>query len=46
MSRIGLINSGGESGQNDFEEAIATAIINERAGGSGLIAGRKVFQRQ
>jgi class I fructose-bisphosphate aldolase len=45
MGRAGLINSGGGSGQNDFAEAIATAIINKRAGGTGLIAGRKVFQR-
>ena len=45
MGRIGLINSGGASGQNDFADAIAAAIINKRAGGTGLIAGRKVFQR-
>jgi class I fructose-bisphosphate aldolase len=45
MGRAGLINSGGGSGQNDFAEAMATAIINKRAGGTGLIAGRKVFQR-
>jgi len=45
MGRAGLINSGGGSGRNDFAEAIATAIINKRAGGTGLIAGRKVFQR-
>jgi fructose-bisphosphate aldolase, class I len=40
-----LINSGGGSGQDDFAEVIATAIVNKRAGGTGLIAGRKVFQR-
>lgn len=41
----GLINSGGASGSSDFEEAIATAVINKRAGGTGLISGRKAFQR-
>ena len=45
MGRIGLINSGGASGQNDLEEAIATATINKRAGGMGLISGRKAFQK-
>ncbi|HCJ11857.1 MAG: fructose-bisphosphate aldolase [Verrucomicrobia bacterium GWF2_51_19] len=45
MGRMGLINSGGASGDNDFEEAVFTAIVNKRAGGSGLIAGRKAFQR-
>ncbi len=45
MGRAGLINSGGASGTNDFEEAVATAIINKRAGGTGLISGRKAFQR-
>jgi fructose-bisphosphate aldolase, class I len=45
MGRSGLINSGGASGANDFEEAIATAVINKRAGGTGLISGRKAFQR-
>ena len=45
MGRAGLINSGGASGQNDFSDAIATAVINKRAGGTGLISGRKVFQR-
>lgn len=45
MGRIGLINSGGASGNDDFNEAIRTAIINKRAGGSGLICGRKAFQR-
>jgi class I fructose-bisphosphate aldolase len=45
MGRIGLINSGGASGKNDFGEAAATAVINKRAGGMGLISGRKAFQR-
>ncbi len=45
MGRIGLINSGGASGSNDFMDAIATAIINKRAGGMGLILGRKAFQK-
>ncbi len=45
MGRIGLINSGGASGKNDFAEAAKTAIINKRAGGIGLITGRKAFQR-
>jgi class I fructose-bisphosphate aldolase len=46
MGRIGLINSGGESkGQGDFAEAVRTAVINKRAGGMGLISGRKAFQR-
>ncbi len=45
MGRSGLINSGGASGQNDFEEAVKTAVINKRAGGMGLISGRKAFQR-
>jgi fructose-bisphosphate aldolase, class I len=45
MGRSGLINSGGASGANDFEEALATAVINKRAGGTGLISGRKAFQR-
>ncbi len=44
--RIGLINSGGaSSGESDFKEAVKTAIINKRAGGMGLISGRKAFQR-
>lgn len=43
--RIGLISSGGASGSNDKEEAIKTAIINKRAGGMGLICGRKAFQK-
>ncbi len=45
MGRAGLINSGGASGSNDFGEAAKTAIINKRAGGTGLISGRKAFQR-
>ena len=45
MGRIGLINSGGASGQNDLHDAVKTAVINKRAGGMGLIAGRKAFQR-
>ena len=45
MGRAGLINSGGPSGQDDFSDAIATAVINKRAGGMGLISGRKAFQR-
>lgn len=45
MGRVGLINSGGASGDNDFQEAVATAVINKRAGGMGLISGRKAFQR-
>jgi class I fructose-bisphosphate aldolase len=45
MGRIGLINSGGASGANDFAEATTTAVINKRAGGMGLISGRKAFQR-
>jgi class I fructose-bisphosphate aldolase len=44
-TRIGLINSGGESGKNDFQDAVRTAVINKRAGGIGLISGRKTFQR-
>lgn len=43
--RAGLINSGGASGKNDYAEAIRTAVINKRAGGTGLISGRKTFQR-
>ena len=43
--RVGLINSGGASGENDFADAAATAVINKRAGGQGLISGRKAFQR-
>lgn len=45
MGRAGLINSGGASGSNDFAEAVRTAVINKRAGGQGLISGRKAFQR-
>ena len=45
MGRSGLINSGGASGDNDFADAVKTAIINKRAGGMGLISGRKAFQR-
>ncbi len=45
MGRIGLINSGGASGENDFQQAVKTAVINKRAGGMGLISGRKAFQR-
>ena len=43
--RSGLINSGGSSGDNDFADAVRTAVINKRAGGCGLISGRKTFQR-
>lgn len=43
--RSGLINSGGASGDNDFAVAVRTAVINKRAGGCGLISGRKTFQR-
>lgn len=45
MGRAGLINSGGASGENDFQDAVETAVINKRAGGMGLISGRKAFQR-
>ncbi len=45
MGRAGLINSGGASGDNDFADAAKTAVINKRAGGMGLISGRKAFQR-
>ena len=45
MGRIGLINSGGGSGSNDLSEAVKTAVINKRAGGMGLISGRKAFQK-
>jgi class I fructose-bisphosphate aldolase len=45
MGRTGLINSGGASGKNDFGQAVKTAVINKRAGGTGLISGRKAFQR-
>lgn len=46
MGKIGLINSGGGSkGKSDLSEAVTTAVINKRAGGSGLIMGRKAFQK-
>ncbi|MEX0779178.1 MAG: class I fructose-bisphosphate aldolase [Balneolales bacterium] len=45
MGRAGLINSGGASGENDYIDAVKTAVINKRAGGMGLISGRKAFQR-
>lgn len=45
MGRAGLINSGGASGENDLAQAVKTAVINKRAGGMGLISGRKAFQR-
>jgi len=45
MGRIGLINSGGASGKNDLAEVVKTAVINKRAGGIGLITGRKAFQK-
>ncbi|RUA15946.1 MAG: class I fructose-bisphosphate aldolase [Clostridia bacterium] len=45
MGRIGLINSGGASGENDLAQAVRTAVINKRAGGMGLISGRKAFQK-
>lgn len=46
LGRIGLINSGGESkGASDLAEAVGTAVINKRAGGQGLISGRKAFQK-
>ncbi len=45
MGRVGLINSGGASGENDFAQAVRTAVINKRAGGTGLISGRKAFQK-
>jgi fructose-bisphosphate aldolase, class I len=45
MGRVGLINSGGASGENDLRDSVMTAVINKRAGGMGLIAGRKAFQR-
>ncbi len=47
MGRVGLINSGGESkGITDMQEAVTTAVINKRAGGMGLISGRKAFQKE
>ncbi len=45
MGRIGLINSGGASGKDDLAAAVRTAVINKRAGGMGLISGRKTFQK-
>jgi fructose-bisphosphate aldolase, class I len=45
MGRAGLISSGGASGKNDLADAVQTAVINKRAGGTGLILGRKAFQR-
>jgi class I fructose-bisphosphate aldolase len=45
MGRIGLINSGGPSGENDLQQAVRSAVINKRAGGMGLICGRKAFQK-
>lgn len=45
MGRIGLINSGGPSGDNDYADAVLTAVLNKRGGGTGLISGRKAFQR-
>jgi len=45
MGRVGLINSGGASGENDLAQAARTAVINKRAGGTGLISGRKAFQK-
>jgi class I fructose-bisphosphate aldolase len=45
MGRVGLINSGGPSGKNDVQQAVKTAVINKRAGGMGLISGRKAFQK-
>ncbi len=45
MGRVGLINSGGASGENDLQQAVMTAVVNKRAGGMGLISGRKAFQK-
>jgi len=45
MGRVGLINSGGAAGKNDLHDAVTTAVINKRAGGTGLISGRKAFQK-
>jgi len=45
MGRVGLINSGGASGENDLQQAVITAVVNKRAGGLGLISGRKAFQK-
>ena len=45
MGRAGLINSGGASGASDLHDAVYTAVVNKRAGGMGMISGRKAFQR-
>ncbi len=45
MGRVGLINSGGASGENDLQQVVRTAVINKRAGGTGVISGRKTFQK-
>ncbi|MDH5396082.1 MAG: fructose-bisphosphate aldolase, partial [Gammaproteobacteria bacterium] len=45
MGRVGMINSGGASGTNDLQQAVRTAVINKRAGGMGMISGRKAFQK-
>ncbi|MCD6472020.1 class I fructose-bisphosphate aldolase [Candidatus Aerophobetes bacterium] len=45
MGRVGLINSGGSSGKNDLQQVVRTAVINKRAGGMGIISGRKTFQK-
>jgi class I fructose-bisphosphate aldolase len=45
MGRVGMINSGGASGKNDLAQAVRTAVINKRAGGTGMISGRKSFQK-
>jgi len=45
MGRVGMINSGGASGENDLQQAVRTAVINKRAGGMGMISGRKAFQK-
>lgn len=45
MGRVGMINSGGPSGDNDLQQAVKAAVINKRAGGMGLISGRKAFQK-
>lgn len=45
MGRVGMINSGGPSGDNDYADAVRTAVLNKRGGGAGLISGRKAFQR-
>jgi class I fructose-bisphosphate aldolase len=45
MGRVGMINSGGASGKDDLHQAVRTAVINKRAGGMGMICGRKSFQK-